>query len=163
MTATEATSPPPRTDTPVLEAKGLVKRYGPVTAIVDSDLELYLLLCAIFQKYHYDFRQYAEASLKRRVTAALIAHLVELEARRLYLPAGYPSLFIYCVRALRLSGGGAYNRIEVARVARAFPAVLGLLEEGALNLATVRLLAPLSAAAPVYSARPVRSATVSGA
>ena len=26
---------------PVLQAKGLVKRYGPVTAIVDSDLELY--------------------------------------------------------------------------------------------------------------------------
>jgi len=82
------------------------------------------------------------AATGRRVTAALIAHLVELEARRLYLPAGYPSLFIYCVRALRLSGGGAYNRIEVARVARAFPSVLGLLEEGALNLATVRLLAP---------------------
>ena len=39
MTATEATSPPPRTETPVLEAKGLVKRYGPVTAIADSDLE----------------------------------------------------------------------------------------------------------------------------
>ena len=41
MTATEATSPPARTETPVLEAKGLVKRYGPVTAIAGSDIELY--------------------------------------------------------------------------------------------------------------------------
>ena len=41
MTATEAASASPATRTPVLEAKGLVKRYGPVTAIADSDLELY--------------------------------------------------------------------------------------------------------------------------
>jgi fructose transport system ATP-binding protein len=41
LTTTEETSPPPRTATPVLEAKGLVKRYGPVTAIAGSDLELY--------------------------------------------------------------------------------------------------------------------------
>lgn len=37
----------------------------------DTDLELGLLLDAIFQKYHYDFRSYSEASLKRRVMAAL--------------------------------------------------------------------------------------------
>lgn len=37
----------------------------------DMDIELNLLLEAIFQKYHYDFRNYAEASLKRRVTTAL--------------------------------------------------------------------------------------------
>jgi fructose transport system ATP-binding protein len=41
MTATEAAAASPATRTPVLEAKGLVKRYGPVTAIADSDLELY--------------------------------------------------------------------------------------------------------------------------
>ena len=40
MTATEEASAPD-TRTPVLEAKGLVKRYGPVTAISGSDLELY--------------------------------------------------------------------------------------------------------------------------
>ena len=43
MTATESAPRGPATDrgTPVLEAKGLVKRYGPVTAIAGSDLELY--------------------------------------------------------------------------------------------------------------------------
>lgn len=37
-----------------------------------SDLEIRLLLEAIYEKYHYDFRQYAMASLKRRIAQALI-------------------------------------------------------------------------------------------
>ena len=36
-----------------------------------TEIELGLLLDAIFQRYHYDFRQYAAASLKRRVMTAL--------------------------------------------------------------------------------------------
>src|SRR3989442_9110745 len=79
---------------------------------------------------------------ERQVTVTLIAHLAELEARELYLPAGCPSMFVYCVQVLRLSEGGAYNRIEVARTARRFPPILDLLAEGTLNLATVRILAP---------------------
>jgi hypothetical protein len=83
------------------------------------------------------------ASCERQTTAALIAHLAELQARRLYLGAGFSSMFTYCTRALRLSEGGAYNRIEVARAVRRFPVILALLEQGALSLATARLLAPL--------------------
>ena len=45
-------------------------------------------------------------------------------------------------QVLRLSERGAYNRIEAARTARKFPIVLDLLEQGALNLATLRLVAP---------------------
>jgi chemotaxis protein methyltransferase CheR len=37
----------------------------------DTDVEMDLLLGAIFHKYHYDFRRYAGASLRRRVEAAL--------------------------------------------------------------------------------------------
>ena len=37
----------------------------------DTDIELHLLIDAIYLKYHYDFRHYAAASLKRRITAAL--------------------------------------------------------------------------------------------
>ena len=82
------------------------------------------------------------AATERRTTVALIAHLAEMEARRLYLEAGFPSLFVYCVQVLRLSEGGAYNRIEAARAARGFPVVLQLLDPGLLNLASLRLLAP---------------------
>src|SRR5438132_3891655 len=75
-------------------------------------------------------------------TTRLVAHLAELDARRLYLGAGYPSLFAYCTERLRISEYGAYNRMEAARAARRFPVVLGLLSDGSLTLTTVRILAP---------------------
>src|SRR2546422_11131025 len=81
------------------------------------------------------------AGRERQATAHLIAHLAELDARRLYLGAGFSSLFTYCVEILRLSEAEAYNRIETARLARSFPLVLDMLFEGSLNLTTVRLLA----------------------
>jgi hypothetical protein len=82
------------------------------------------------------------ARCEREATVRLIAHLAELDARRLYLGAGFSSLFTYCTGELRLAEHAAYNRIEAARTARSFPAVLEMLGEGALTLTTVRLLAP---------------------
>ena len=79
---------------------------------------------------------------EQQATALLIAHLAEFDGRRLYLGAGFSSLFTYCCEVLRLSEPAAYNRIEVARTARRFPAILPLLGEGLLSLATVRLLPP---------------------
>jgi hypothetical protein len=79
---------------------------------------------------------------ERCATAALVAHLAEFDGRRLYLGLGFPSLFAYCTGALRLGGQQAYNRIEAARAARRFPGILQLLASGAVNLTTVRLLAP---------------------
>ena len=35
-----------------------------------EDLEIRLLLEALHQRYHYDFRHYARASIKRRLTHA---------------------------------------------------------------------------------------------
>jgi 5-methylcytosine-specific restriction endonuclease McrA len=82
------------------------------------------------------------AEHEREATCKLIASLIELDVRRLYLGEGYSSLFVYCTGALRFSEGSAYNRIEAARTARRFPAVLERLKEGAVTLTTVRLLAP---------------------
>ena len=82
------------------------------------------------------------AAGERRATAALIRALMELDARRLYLGGGCSSLFTYCTRVLHLSEGGAYNRIETARAARRFPVILQMLEQGALTVTAVRLLAP---------------------
>jgi hypothetical protein len=79
---------------------------------------------------------------ERGATAQLVAHLAEFDARRLYLGAGFSSLFTYCRDVLRLSEHGAYNRIEAARAARRFPVILERLAEGSLNVTTVRLLAP---------------------
>src|SRR6266545_4571752 len=84
----------------------------------------------------------ALAARERHATAQLIAALAELDARRLYLAAGYPSLFTYCTQFLHLSEHAAYGRIEAARAARKLPKILDLFAEGSIALTTVCLLAP---------------------
>jgi hypothetical protein len=64
----------------------------------------------------------------RRVTAELVAHLGEVDARRLHVDKGFPSLFAYCVQELSFSEDEACRRIDAARLARRFPAVLSFLE-----------------------------------
>jgi chemotaxis protein methyltransferase CheR len=60
------------------------------------DIELPLLLEAIYRKYHYDFRGYAAASLKRRLTQAMdrfdCHSLSQLQDRLLHEPQMFPSL-----------------------------------------------------------------------
>src|SRR5438093_4201926 len=82
------------------------------------------------------------ARAERQAIAHLIALLMELDTRRLYLGEGFSSLFTYCTQALHLSEHAAYNRIETARAARRLPMILELVAEGAVTLTTVRLLAP---------------------
>jgi hypothetical protein len=98
-----------------------------VTALSDHDL-LAAVVCL--------------AGRERGTTVELVAHLAELDARRLYLGAGFSSLFAYCTGVLRLSEHEAYNRIEAARAVRRFPVLLERLGDGSLNLTTIRLLAP---------------------
>src|SRR6267142_3587633 len=78
----------------------------------------------------------------RATTAALLAHIAEVDARRLYLPAAYPSMFAYCVHELRLSEDAACKRIQAARAARKFPAIFEALADGRLHLGAIVLLAP---------------------
>jgi hypothetical protein len=84
----------------------------------------------------------ALAARERVATASLIASLMELDTRELYLGEGCSSLFTYCTRVLHLSEHAAYGTIEAARAARRYPGVLDLLSKGALTLTTVCLLAP---------------------
>lgn len=81
------------------------------------------------------------AGHERQVTAQLVAMLAELDARRLYLPAGCSSLFTYCTQVLHLSEHAAYHRIEAARAGRRFPEILERLACADLTLTTVTLLA----------------------
>jgi len=84
----------------------------------------------------------ALAAGERRETSLFLAHLAEVAARELHLRAGYSSLFVYCRDGLALSEHESYNRVEVARAASRFPVVLEMIEAGALNVTTARLLAP---------------------
>ena len=67
---------------------------------------------------------------ERQATAQVIALLMELDARRLYLGEGYSSLFVYGTQVLHLSEHATYGRIEAARAARRFPVLLDLLADG---------------------------------
>ena len=70
-----------------------VERRGPAA---DFDIELQLLIDAIYLKYHYDFRGYAAASLKRRLRTAMARFdcrtLSQLQDKVLHEPAVFPAL-----------------------------------------------------------------------
>ena len=61
-----------------------------------SDIELHLLIDAIYLRYHYDFRNYAPASLKRRLTAAMARFncgtFSQLQNQVLHRPELFPTL-----------------------------------------------------------------------
>ena len=78
----------------------------------------------------------------RATTAALLAHLAEVDERKLYRPAACSSMHDYCVRELRMSEDTVFQRIRVARAARQFPAIFAALADGRLNLNAALLLAP---------------------
>src|SRR4051812_44926572 len=94
-----------------------------------SDAELLLELRAL-------------AATERHATARLITALGEVDARRAYLAEGCSSLFTYCTQVLHLSEHAAYGRIEAARAARKWPAILDRLADGSVHLTAVTLLAP---------------------
>jgi len=73
--------------------------------------------------------------------ACLVAHLAELDHRRLHLARGFSSLFSYCTEALHLSEHAAYLRIEAARAARKFPVILDRLADGSIHLTGIGVLA----------------------
>ena len=78
----------------------------------------------------------------RRVEADLVAHIGEVDARRLFAREASPSMFSYCTHVLRLSEFEAYLRITAARAARQHPVLLAMLREGKLHLTAVARLAP---------------------
>ena len=78
----------------------------------------------------------------RRLQAELLAHLCEVEDRRLHLDAGSPSLVAYCMARLGGTEDEAYRRLNVARVARRAPIVFRWIAEGRLSLSVAALLQP---------------------
>jgi 5-methylcytosine-specific restriction endonuclease McrA len=82
----------------------------------------------------------ALAGRERAATVEFIRHIAEFDARRLWAPAGFPSMHEYCVRELRLSDQATFKRIRAARLARRFPRVMTMLEDGRLHLSGVVVL-----------------------
>ncbi len=79
---------------------------------------------------------------EKEATASVVAHLAEIDRRKLYAQEGYSSLFNYCVQKYHYSESAAYRRIQAARLYPKFPEILALLKEGRLNLVTLSLIEP---------------------
>jgi 5-methylcytosine-specific restriction endonuclease McrA len=78
----------------------------------------------------------------RSVEAELIAHIAEVDRRRLYARTS-SSMFKYAVEILHLSEAEAYLRIEVARASRKHPILLEMLADGRLHLSGIAVLSPI--------------------
>ena len=78
----------------------------------------------------------------RRVEVELVAHIGEVEYRRLFVRYA-SSMYVYCTEVLHLSEHEAYLRIGVARAARKHPILLEMLGDGRLFLSGIARLAPL--------------------
>jgi 5-methylcytosine-specific restriction endonuclease McrA len=77
-----------------------------------------------------------------RTEADLLAHLGEIDERRLYLERAFPSMFAFCIGELGFSEAAAYDRITVGRAGRQLPAIIEALRSGQVHLTGLRLLVP---------------------
>jgi len=78
----------------------------------------------------------------RRVESDLVAHIGEVDARRLYAREAASSMFTYCTEVLNLSEHEAYLRIAAARASRKYPMLLAMLSDGRIHLSGIGKLAP---------------------
>jgi len=78
----------------------------------------------------------------RRVEADVVAHIAEVDERRLYAREASPSMFAYCTQVLHFSEAEAYLRIAAARASREHPMLLSMLADGRLHLTGIAKLVP---------------------
>ena len=105
-------------------------------------------LAHLFEQIH----QLSSSELRRQTellaeqehlqVARLIAHLAEVDLRRLHLELGYRSLFEYCTKRLGLSEGCTALRIQVSRVCHRHPLILDALAGQQISLTVAGKLAP---------------------
>ena len=97
----------------------------------DFDIELKLLIDAVYLKYHYDFREYALASLKRRLATAMsrfgCQRLSQLQDRVLHDPSVFPALLdVLTVQVSEMFRDPAYFRAlreQVVPLLRTYPSL----------------------------------------
>ena len=77
---------------------------------------------------------------EREATTALLWHLREIEARRLYADQGYPSIWEYMTRGLGYCEGSAGRRIAAMRLLNEVPNIEPDLKSGALSISNASAL-----------------------
>jgi hypothetical protein len=82
----------------------------------------------------------ALANQERKLGAEIVAHLAEVERRKLHLAMGYGSMFAYATERLKFSEQAAYRRIRAARLSQEHPQVLEYLAKGEVTLSSLNAL-----------------------
>jgi chemotaxis protein methyltransferase CheR len=104
---------------------------APLAAGRQFEIEFGLLIDAIYHLYHYDFRGYASASLKRRLKAAMIRFesptLSQLQDKVVHDPAIFPALLDFLtVQVSEMFRDPAYFRAvreQVVPLLRTYPSL----------------------------------------
>ncbi len=119
----------PNRTSPVRSARypPVMERRGPLHSIPDDEL-----LRRLTDLLHQS----------RRTESDLVAHIAEVDERRLYAREASPSMFTYCTQVLHLSEAEAYLRITAARTSLEHPLLLDMLADGRLHLSGIAKLAP---------------------
>jgi len=71
----------------------------------------------------------------------LLSILMEVDDKQVFQKKGYPSLHVYCVKALSLTDSQAYALVGVARKSKTIPELKILIDEGELHLSNARRVA----------------------
>lgn len=70
----------------------------------------------------------------RRTEARVVAHIAEVERRNLHLKEGFSSVYKYCQLRLGLSEYESFHRMTAAAIARKYPVVFGLIDQGKIHV-----------------------------
>jgi hypothetical protein len=74
----------------------------------------------------------------RKSESMLLESIIKVERHRVFEKMSFPSVFKYCVEALRLTEGHSYALIGVARKSREVPELKSLIDEGKLHVSNAR-------------------------
>jgi len=85
---------------------------------------------------------YACTGNERKSQVRWLKQLAEVERKRLFALAGYPSLWAFVHRGLNYSEGSVGKRIQVMRLAEKFPLAYELLEKSEVSMGVLSRLSP---------------------
>jgi hypothetical protein len=82
------------------------------------------------------------AKVESGAKAQLLTRLAVIDARRLFVPAGYPSMHDYVVAEFDLTPAQTDKRLRAARLGRSYPVLFDMLADGRLSAAGLLALSP---------------------
>ncbi|GEM_PF-772574 len=80
---------------------------------------------------------------ERELIGDIIAHLAEIETRKLYCDQKYHSLYDYCTEELGYTNDQAYRRISAMKLSKQLPQVKEKLENGSISLSSANMFSTL--------------------